>query len=93
MKYTINHDTPLPERGAKASWARKSSALSIVETLRAMPADRNSSFLVPLKGRKVAQVRGLISSAIYAVVKDHPERKFTTRLYDKEKGIRVWRVE
>jgi len=91
MKYKLDYDTPLPNRGAAASPPQRRSS-SVTQTLLAMPSDPNCSFLVPLKGKKMEQVRGVVSGAMSHMRKTHPERRFATRYMFKEKGIRVWRI-
>ena len=89
MKYKIDRFTPIPPPTRQP---RKSTRLSILETMRDMPVDADASFLVPLKGRDPQKVRGSITASGYAIRQQHPERKYVTRLIRKEKGIRVWRV-
>jgi hypothetical protein len=93
MKYKIEHGTPLTPRGHTGT-KRRSSTLSITETLVAMPIDPNSSFLVPLKDKKPDHVRGQICGAICALKKrpGYQHRKYATRYLFKQKGIRVWRL-
>ena len=93
MKFKIDYDTPLPNRGAASGFARKSHGPSVSETLLTMPLDPNCSFLVPLKGKKMEKVRGLVSGAMSQMRRTHPERRFATRYIFKEKGIRVWRIQ
>ena len=90
MKYRLDVDKPLPPRGALAGPRKSSAQLSIIETLSDMPTQ--TSFLVPLKGRRPATVRGQIGGAVSQLRQTYPERKFATRHIHEEKGIRVWRV-
>lgn len=92
MKYKLDYDTPIPNRGTASGPVRKSRSPSIYNTLLAMTPNPNCSFLVPLKAKKMEKVRGVISGAMSHMRRIHPERLYATRYIFKEKGIRVWRI-
>ena len=92
MKYRIEHNTPLPPRGAGASRKHKTRKLSIAETIADMPPNYEASFLVPLKNQKPEKIRSKVFAAIQHIRTYSPERVYATRYMEKEKGIRVWRI-
>jgi hypothetical protein len=91
MRYKIDSNTPIP---APRHYSCRKKTISIAETIQSMYPDKNRSFLIPLKGRKVTSIRSAVTSAAnhLRIKKNMPNLKVTTRYIPEQKGIRVWRI-